>query len=57
MGKAQNIINSCVCTIRDTLGELENAKCNCEKQENKSKIQSAIDSINSACNELHDYKD
>lgn len=57
MGKAKNIINSCTCTMKDALNELENAKCCCEKDSNKEVIQSAINSLNLACDKLSNYND
>lgn len=57
MGKSQNIINSTINSIEITLNDLKDAKSFCEKEANKNIIQSAIDSISSACVQLNNYKD
>lgn len=57
MGKAQNIVNSSVDSMKGALSSLNQAMMNCEKQENKNIIQSAINSINSACNNLSNFQD
>ena len=40
-----------------TTSSLQQALSSAEKTENKQKIQSAIDSINTACQQLSQYKD
>ena len=57
MGKAQDNINSGMTSIQIALNNLQQAMSCCEKQENKTIIQSAINSISSACNQLSNYRD
>lgn len=57
MGKAQDSINSGMTSIQSAINNLQQAMSCCEKQENKTIIQSAINSMNSACNQLSNYRD
>lgn len=57
MGKSQTIINSSMSSIQGALNNLNEAMASCEKQENKNVLQSAIDSINCACDHLSKFQD
>lgn len=57
MGKAQQYINQGMNNLQSTTSSLQQALSSAEKPENKQKIQSAIESLNSACSELSQYQD
>ena len=57
MKKAQDNVNLGLNSIKSALNNLEQAMMYCEKQENKNVIQSAINSINSACTQLYSFQD
>lgn len=57
MKKAQDSINSSMSSIESAIDNLHQAMSCCEKHSNKEVIQSAIDSMNCACNELKNYRD
>lgn len=57
MGKAQTIINSTTSSIQGAVNNLNQAMVDCEKENNKKILQSAIDCMNSACTHLSKYKD
>lgn len=53
----QDHVNSCISSMENIITALDNAECNCEKESNKKVICSAKESIKSACNQLHQYRD
>lgn len=57
MKKAQDNVNMGLNSIKSAINNLEQAMMSCEKQENKNVIQSAINSINTACTQLNNFKD
>mgnify|MGYP000921568238 CR=1 FL=1 len=58
MPNAKQTIDQCMTTIQGSvLSSLQQALSSAEKPENKAKIQSAISSINSACQQLSGYQD
>ena len=57
MKKAQDNVNLGLNSIKSALNNLEQAMMCCEKQKNKNVIQSAINSINSACTQLYSFQD
>ena len=57
MPKAKQFIDQSMTTAQNTVSSLQQALTSAEKQENKAKIQSAIDSVNSACQQLSSYQD
>lgn len=57
MPNAKDYINSSMTALQSTKNSLNQALSSAEKPENKNKIQSAINSLNSACQELNSYQD
>lgn len=57
MPKAVDYVDQSLLSLQNTISSLQQALSNAEKSDNKAKIQSAIDSINSASQELSKYKD
>lgn len=57
MGKAKQCIDQSKTTLENTISTLRNAMNEAEKNENKQRIQCAIDSVNHACDELCKYQD
>ncbi|MFA9399166.1 MAG: hypothetical protein ACERKV_13000 [Clostridiaceae bacterium] len=57
MPKAKQYVNQSISTVQSTVTSLEQALSSAEKQDNKTKIQSAIDSLNSACQQLSNFQD
>lgn len=55
--KAQDYVNQSMTNCKNTVSSLQQALQSAEKQDNKAKIQSAINSLNSACQELSKYQD
>lgn len=56
-GKAKQYIDQSVSSVQSTIGTLQQALSSAEKQDNKNKIQQAIDSLDSACQQLSQYQD
>lgn len=56
-GKAKQCVDQSVSSVQSTIGTLQQALSSAEKQDNKNKIQQAIDSLNSACQQLSQYQD
>lgn len=57
MPKAVDYVDQSLSSLQNTILSLQQALSDAEKSDNKAKIQSAIDSINSASQELSKYKD
>ena len=57
MPNAKQYIDLSKSNLMSTTSSLQQALSSAEKTENKQKIQSAIDSINTACQQLSQYKD
>ena len=57
MPKAKDYVDQSMTSVQNTVSILQQALSSAEKQENKAKIQSAIDSLNSACQQLSNYQD
>jgi len=57
MPKAKQLVDQSMTTAQNTVTSLQQALSSAEKQENKDKIQSAIDSVNTACQQLSSYQD
>lgn len=57
MQNAQDYVNSSMTNVQNTVSSLQQAMASAEKPENKAKIQSAIDSLNSASQQLSNYQD
>jgi uncharacterized membrane protein (DUF106 family) len=56
-GKAKQYIDQSMSSVQNTVNTLQQALNSAEKQDNKNKIQQAIDSLNSAQQQLSGYKD
>lgn len=56
-GKAKQFVDQSMSSVQDTVSTLQQALSSAEKQDNKTKIQQAIDSLNSAQQVLSAYKD
>lgn len=57
MPNAKQYVDLSKSTLMNTSNSLQSALNSAEKPENKEKIQSAINSINAACQQLSQYKD
>lgn len=57
MQNAKDYVDLSKTAMENTVSNLQQALNSAEKQENKATIQSAINSINSACQNLNNYKD
>ena len=57
MSKAKQYVDLSMSTLKNTTTSLQQAMSSAEKADNKAKIQSAIDSINAACQQLSSYQD
>lgn len=56
-GKAKQCVDQSMSTVQSTINSLQQALSSAEKQDNKDKIQQAISSLNSACQQLSQYQD
>jgi len=56
-GKTKQYIDQNMSTVQSTINSLEQAFNSAEKPDNKAKIQQAIDSLNSAYQQLSQYHD
>ena len=56
-GKAKQYVDQSMSTMQNTVASLRQALSSAEKPDNKAKIQSAIDSLNSAHQQLSNYQD
>ena len=57
MGKAKQYIDQSMSSVQNTVSTLQQALTSAEKQDNKNKIQQAIDSLNAAQQKLSGYQD
>ena len=57
MKKAKDYVDESMSTVQNVVSSLNQALGSVEKADNKSKIQQAISSLNSACDYLSNYKD
>lgn len=57
MPKAKQYVDQSMSTVQSTITSLQQALSSAEKEDNKNKIQSAINSLNSACQQLSSYQD
>ncbi len=56
-GKAKQQIDQCMSTVQGTVSTLQQALGSAEKPDNKNKIQQAINSLNTAQQQLSGYQD
>ena len=56
-GKAKQYVDQSISSVQTTVNTLQQALSSAEKPDNKNKIQQAIDSLNSAQQQLSGYKD
>ncbi len=56
-GKAKQYVDQSMSSVQTTVNTLQQALSSAEKPDNKNKIQQAIDSLNSAQQQLSGYKD
>lgn len=56
-GKAKGYVDESMTTVKTAVDSLQQALNTVEKNDNKGKIQHAINTLNSACSELSRYKD
>ena len=56
-GKAKQYVDQSMSTVQNTVNSLQLALSSAEKTENKNKIQQAINSLNSAYQQLSGYQD
>ena len=57
MPKAKQCVDQSMTSVQNTVASLQQALTSVEKEDNKAKIQTAIDSLNSASQQLSSYKD
>ena len=57
MPNAKDYVNQSMSSVQNTVNTLQQALSNAEKPENKNKIQQAINSLNSAQDQLSGYQD
>lgn len=57
MGNAKQQIDQSIMSVQATVNTLQQAMSSAEKAENKTVIQSAITQLNSACQQLGNFKD
>ncbi|WP_435788379.1 hypothetical protein [Clostridium sp.] len=57
MPKAKQYVDQSMTSVQNTVASLQQALSSAEKEDNKTKIQSAIDCLNSATQQLSSYKD
>lgn len=56
-GEAKQYIDISITNVETALGTLKQALDSAEKSDNRNKIQAAINSLNSATQQLSQYKD
>lgn len=56
-GKAKQYIDQSMASVQNTVSTLQQALNSAEKQDNKNKIQQAINALNSAQQQLSGYQD
>ncbi|WP_182480588.1 hypothetical protein [Peribacillus asahii] len=57
MGKAKQYVDQSMSSVQDTVNTLQQALSSVEKPDNKEKIEQAINSLNSAQQQLSKYQD
>ncbi|SDM55698.1 hypothetical protein [Bacillus sp. OK048] len=57
MPNAKDYVHQSMSSVQNTVNTLQQALSNAEKPENKNKIQQAINSLNSAQDQLTGYQD
>ena len=57
MPKAKQYVDQSMSSVQTTVNTLQQALSTAEKQDNKNKIQEAINSLNSAQQQLSQYQD
>ena len=57
MKKAKDYVDESMSTVQNAVSSLNQALGSVEKADNKAKIQQAITSLNSACDNLSNYQD
>ncbi|MFE8697171.1 hypothetical protein ACFYKT_12575 [Cytobacillus sp. FJAT-53684] len=57
MPKAKQYVDQSMSSVQTTVNTLQQALSSAEKQDNKNKIQEAINSLNSAQQQLSQYQD
>lgn len=57
MPKAKQYVDQSMTAVQNTVQSLQQALSSAEKEDNKTKIQSALNSLNSASQQLSSYKD
>ena len=55
--KAKEYVDESMSTVKSTVNSLQNAFYSAEKPDSKAKIQQAIDSLNTAYEQLSQYQD
>jgi ABC-type transporter Mla subunit MlaD len=56
-GKAKQFVDQSMSSVQTTVNTLQQALSSAEKQDNKNRIQQAINSLNTAQQQLSGYKD
>ncbi|USK58275.1 hypothetical protein [Peribacillus asahii] len=56
-GKAKQYVDQSMSSVQDTVSTLQQALSSVEKPDNKEKIEQAINSLNSAQQQLSKYQD
>ncbi|WP_171903860.1 hypothetical protein [Cellulosilyticum sp. I15G10I2] len=56
-GKAKQYVDQSMSSVQNTVSTLQQALSSAEKPDNKNKIQQAIESLNSAQQQLSGYQD
>ncbi|GAA0732509.1 hypothetical protein [Clostridium oceanicum] len=57
MGRAKQYVDQSMSDAKNAINSLQQAMTSVEKQDNKTKIQEAMSSLNSACDQLSQYRD
>ena len=57
MPNAKDYVDQSMSSVQNTVNTLQQALSSAEKTENKNKIQQAINSLNSAQDQLSEYQD
>jgi hypothetical protein len=57
MARAKDYVDQGMSSVQDTISTLQQALNSAEKTENKNKIQTAIDALNSAKQQLSQFQD
>lgn len=57
MGRAKQYVDQSMSDAKNAINSLQQAMSSVEKQDNKNKVQQAINSLNTACDQLSQYRD